>query len=120
MTEDYDSDVVRFSQTKRFCPYKYMCDFQKFKEKLPDNSEFHVSFSGKGVSDIEYQHALEVWNKFEMKTKKDYQICTQIVMFYCLLICLKNLEIDAKTIMVVSKSLFVCNSFKLECNAQYD
>ena len=76
MTEDYDSDVVRFSQTKRFCPYKYMCDFQKFKEKLPDNSEFHVSFSGKGVSDIEYQHALEVWNKFEMKTKKDYQICT--------------------------------------------
>ena len=28
--------------------------------------------TGKNISDKEYKHALNVWNKFEMKVMKDY------------------------------------------------
>ena len=48
-----------------------MNDFQKFKEKLPTKEKFYSSLTGKKVSDKEYGHVLKVWNKFEMKTKKD-------------------------------------------------
>ena len=30
------------------------------------------SLIGKKISDKEYEHVLNVWNKFEMKTMKDY------------------------------------------------
>ena len=48
-----------------------MNDFEKFKEKLPTKEKFYSSLTGKKVSDKEYGHVLKVWNKFEMKTKKD-------------------------------------------------
>ena len=28
--------------------------------------------TGEKISDKEYEHALKIWNKFEMKTRKDY------------------------------------------------
>ena len=42
------------------------------KKKVPGKNEFYSSLSGKGISDKERQHLLKVWNKFEMKTMKDY------------------------------------------------
>ena len=44
----------------------------KFNETLPSKNEFYSSLNGKGISDKEYQHVLKAWNKFEMKTMKDY------------------------------------------------
>ena len=44
-----------------------MCDFQKFKEKVPDKSELYSSLSGKIISDEEYKHVLKVWKKFKEK-----------------------------------------------------
>ena len=41
-------------------------------EKLPSKEEFYSSLTGKKISDKEYKHVLNVWNKFEMKTMKDY------------------------------------------------
>ena len=32
---------------------------------------FYSSLTGKTISDKEYDHVLDVWNKFEMKTMKD-------------------------------------------------
>ena len=49
-----------------------MSDFEKFKEKLPSKEKFYSSLTGKKISGKEYKHVLNVWNKFEMKTMKDY------------------------------------------------
>ena len=49
-----------------------MTDFKKFKEQLPRQEKFYSSLTGKKISDKEYDHVLKVWNKFEMKTMKDY------------------------------------------------
>ena len=49
-----------------------MTDFEKFKEKLPSKEKFHSLLTGKKISNKEYDHVLNVWNKFEMKTMKDY------------------------------------------------
>ena len=49
-----------------------MNDFKKFKEKLPSKEKFYSSLTGKKISDKEYDHVLNVWNKFEMETMKDY------------------------------------------------
>ena len=49
-----------------------MSDFEKFKEQLPSKEKFHSSLTSKKISAKEYKHVLKVWNKFEMKTMKDY------------------------------------------------
>ena len=49
-----------------------MSNFEKFKEQLPSKGKFYSSFTGKKISDKEYDHVLKVWNKFEMKTMKDF------------------------------------------------
>ena len=49
-----------------------MSDLQKLKEKLPSEENFYSSLTGKKISSKEYEHILNVWNKFEMKTMKDF------------------------------------------------
>ena len=49
-----------------------MTNFEKFKEKSPSKEKFYSSLTGKKISNKGYEHALKVWNKFEMKTTKDY------------------------------------------------
>ena len=49
-----------------------MTDFEKFKEKLSSKEKFYSSLTDKKISDKEYDHVLNVWNKFETKTMKDY------------------------------------------------
>ena len=48
-----------------------MTDFEKFKE-LPGNEKFYNSLTDRKISDKEYEHGLNAWNKFEMKRMKDY------------------------------------------------
>ena len=49
-----------------------MSYFEKFKEQLPSKENLYSSLTGKKSSNEEYEHALKFWNKFEMKTMKDY------------------------------------------------
>ena len=49
-----------------------MTDSEKFKEKLPSNEKFCSWLTGKNISDKEYDHVLNVWNKFQMEIMKDY------------------------------------------------
>ena len=49
-----------------------MTYFEKFKEKWPSKEKFYNLLTGNTVSDKEYDHVINVWNKFEMKTVKDY------------------------------------------------
>ena len=41
-----------------------MSDFEKFKEKLSSKDRFIVRQQVKKISDKEYDHVLQVWNKF--------------------------------------------------------
>ena len=49
-----------------------MNDFEKLKEELPKREKSYSCLNDKKTSDKEYDHVLKVWNKFEMKTMKDY------------------------------------------------
>ena len=49
-----------------------MSDFEKFKEQLPSKEKFYSLLKGKKISNKEYERDLKVWNKFQMKTMKDY------------------------------------------------
>ena len=49
-----------------------MSDFEKFKEELPSKEKFYSSLPGKRISVKEYKNVVNVWNKFEVKTTKDY------------------------------------------------
>ena len=49
-----------------------MTDFEKFNEQLSSKEKVYSSLTGKKNSDKEYEHVLKVWNKFEMKTMRDY------------------------------------------------
>ena len=49
-----------------------MSNFEKFKEQLPTKEKFYSLLTSKKVSDKEYEHILNVWNKFKMKTLKYY------------------------------------------------
>ena len=49
-----------------------MSELEKFKEELPSKEKFHSLLTERKISDKEYKHVLNVWNKFEMKTMKDY------------------------------------------------
>ena len=49
-----------------------MSDFDKLKEEFPIKENFYSSLTGRKISDKDNDHILKVWNKFEMKTMKDY------------------------------------------------
>ena len=49
-----------------------MSDFEKFKKQLPSKEKFYSFLTGRKITDKEYQHVLNVQNKFEMKIIKDY------------------------------------------------
>ena len=52
-----------------------MSNFEKFKEKLSSKEKFYSSLTGRKITDKEYEHILNVWNKFEIKTMKFYPDC---------------------------------------------
>ena len=47
-----------------------MSDFEKFKKELPRKEKSYSFLTDKKICDKEYEHALNVWNKFETLTRK--------------------------------------------------
>ena len=39
---------------------------------MPSKQNFYILLTSKKISDKNYEHVLEVWNIFQMKTMKDY------------------------------------------------
>ena len=72
MSQEFDDNVLDLVKEKKFYRSEYMSDFEKFKEQLPNKETFHSSLTGKKISDKEYEHVRKVWNKFEMKTMRDF------------------------------------------------
>ena len=72
MSQEFDNNILDLVKQKRFSLSEYMSDFGKFEEELPSKEKFYISMTKKKVTDKEYAHVLKVWNKFDMKTMKDY------------------------------------------------
>ena len=72
MSQGFDNNVLDLVKPKGFYPYEYMSDFKYFKEQLPSKEKFYSFLTSKNISDKEYEHLFNVWNKFEMKKMKDY------------------------------------------------
>ena len=72
MRQEFDKKKLDLVKHKKFNPYPYMTDFDKFKEKLLHKEKFYSSYTGKKINDKEYEHVLNAWNEFKMKMMKDY------------------------------------------------
>ena len=72
LSQEFGNNVLDLVKQKRLFPNEYMSDFQKFREGLPSKEKFYSSLIDKKISDKEYEHVLNVWKKFEMKTMKYY------------------------------------------------
>ena len=72
LSHEFENNVLDLVKQRAFYPHKYMSNFEKFKEELPSKEKFYSSLTDRKVSDKEHEHVLNVWNKFEMKTMKDY------------------------------------------------
>ena len=69
----YTPEQVELIKQKGFYPYEYMDTEEKFKEdKPPPQKVFFSKLTGKGISNKNYSHVLNVWNSFNMETLKDY------------------------------------------------
>ena len=77
-----------FSNTYNFCnkdhnkfmlllrkgvyPYEYMDGWDRFnEEKLPYKSDFYSSLDMEDISEIDYRHALKVFNKLNIKNLEE-------------------------------------------------
>ena len=53
-------------------PYDYMDSFEKFNHKLPSKEDFYSILNDQHISNEDYEHAQNVWNKFSLKNMGDY------------------------------------------------
>ena len=88
-----------------------MSDFEKSKEELSSKEKFYSSLTGKKNSVKEYDHVVKVWNKFEMKTKKDYHD------FYLKCDVLLLADVFGKLTNNKSKNYGLCPSHYLSASA---
>ena len=59
MSPDFDNNTLDL--------VKHMSDFEKFEEQLPSREKLYSLLTGKKISDKEYEHVLNVSNKFEIE-----------------------------------------------------
>ena len=72
LRQEFYNNVLDLVKQKEFYPYKYLSDFENFKEELPSRENFYSPLTKRKITDNEYEHALIDCNKFEMKTMKYY------------------------------------------------
>ena len=72
-TKEIFSENVELLTRKGVYPYDYVSSMEKLSEThLPPKEEFYSHLNDEGISDDDYQHAINVWNTFRCKTIKDY------------------------------------------------
>ena len=99
----FKPEQVKLLKQKGFFPYDYMDDIEKLKNtKPPTQKAFYSKLTGQGINNINYQHVLNVWNTWKMKTFKEYLELYNITDVLLLAdvfenfrdVCLKNYGLD--------------------------
>ena len=94
---------AKLLKQKGFFPYEYLDNLEKLKDTIPPPQDaFYSKLSGKGINESCYEHVLNVWEKFNIKTLKDYLKLYNISDVLLLAdvfenfrdICLKNYGLD--------------------------
>ncbi|XP_057335464.1 uncharacterized protein LOC130674213 [Microplitis mediator] len=68
-----DPDKFKLMIRKGVFPYEYIDSVDKLDDKqLPERKLFYSKLNDNDVSDEDYNHAQEVWNKFNIKTLGEY------------------------------------------------
>ena len=58
---------------KGLYPYDYMNSFDRFEEEQPPSkNDFFSELNNEHISDEDYEHVLEVWEKMGVKNMGDY------------------------------------------------
>ena len=69
----FTPEEVKLLKQKGFFPYDYMDNIEKLKDKKPPPQKvFYSKLTGKGINDCNYNHVLNVWKTWKMKTLKEY------------------------------------------------
>ena len=99
----FTSKQVKLLKQKGFFPYEYMDSIEKLKDPTPPPQKaFYSKLTGKGINNYNYNHVLNVWKTFKMKTFKEYLELYNITDVLLLAdvfenfrdICLKNYGLD--------------------------
>ena len=72
LSQEFDNNVLDWIKQKWFYTYEYMTYFETFKEKWSSKEKYYSSLTDRQNTDKEYEHVINVWEKFEMKTVKNY------------------------------------------------
>ena len=99
----YTSKQVKLLKQKGFFPYDYMDSIEKLKDPTPPpQNAFYSKLTGKGINNYNYNHVLNVWKAWNMKTFKEYLELYNVTDVLLLAdvfenfrdICLKNYGLD--------------------------
>ena len=96
-------EEIKLLKQKGFYPYEYMDNIEKLKDtKPPPQKAFYSKLTGKGINNYNYNHVLEVWKTFKMKSLKEYHEVynkTDVLLLADVFekfrdLCLKNYKLD--------------------------
>ena len=73
LSREFSAKHVKLIKQKGVYPYEYMNSFKRFDEcKIPSKDKFYSSLKDKGISDEDYERAIDVWNTFNIKSLGEY------------------------------------------------
>ena len=71
----FPQDVFDLLMRKGVYPYDYFDGWEKFEETLlPAKEHFYNSLNGEDISNEDYKHTCDVWNRFKCKTLADFTL----------------------------------------------
>ena len=75
LKQEFGEENYQLLTKKGIYPYDYFDNTKKYtEEKLPDKKEFFNKINNKDISDDDYNHAKNVFEKFKCKNLLDYSI----------------------------------------------
>ena len=72
-SQEFQDEKLELMKRKVVYPYDYMDNFDKFNNKnLPSKDKFYSLINDHHISNEDYEHAENIWKKFDLKTMGEY------------------------------------------------